>query len=1020
MNLIANSGIQMLTFSIKIDRKCAFKMLFHEWFDPQEGLLKLEIAENIPTEDENIYVKKYDLFKEGYLVNLDAKLDWDKIIQDGIKPLRKGDEMCQGVRGDIFKMSFTDSYNKLSFFENKWLPIPYFPKRTERRFMFGPFNWSRFKLIPQSEKNGITLYDILLAFDTRTYYFEKDEYNETPVFLDNFEKELKFSVCKNEFLLMDYCSTGKDWSYINDYIMKLVYPESKQINKINENFKYSYIASYVYLINYIAQNNIFPKVTLFKEKDTISKDVDMVIDVGNSRTTAILIEDNKNFNQISPLELQDYSIPIIHTTEANPHLNIHNDPFDMRLAFRKVDFGHFAIKNSKQFVYPSLVRLGKETNWLIHNSVDNNNGRDSVSTYSSPKRYLWDNKPNKFDWEFTILPKEDSKDTILNLTGITNQLKEDGSIDPKGQGGKSYHYSRRSLMSFSFLEMLVQAKNQINSHRYRKHRGSENAPRKIKRIIITCPTAMSEVERRNLIQSAREAVILLNNFDAKATNYASLDHNITVIPAYSKSDEGKIWYYDEATCSQLVYMYAEISQRYGCYSKEFFRLYGKKRENEQKESLIIGSLDIGAGTSDLMICKYDYTDNEIVEISPDPLFYDSFYFAGDDMLNILIFNLIIVGENSAIRKRMNGISEDEYKKIARDFFGPDYNGQSFSQRMLRGDFNIQISVPLASYFLELLTNEEKIHTVRFQDVFRDNPPSKQVLIHFRDHFGFNFESLEWIFDLEKISSLIKKAFEPLLNKIATIMYAYSCDIVILSGRPTSLPPIEEIFYKYYPVTPNRLIILNKYHIGHWYPFGNNTGYISNPKTVVAVGAMIGYYATELANLNGFTLSLGKMGEKLKSTANYLLNPNPLSTHKTNYFLTPETNIGTISLTELPININVKQLDIASYRSRSLFRIDFNRYKMAQSIRKKYEADNIEVSISEIENKVNAKIEKIMRDRPLKFTIKRGFQEDEKENLSISNVVNKNGEEVDASIFEINIQSIENTDSYWLDTGVFNF
>jgi hypothetical protein len=1020
MNLIANSGIQLQAFSIKIDKKSAFKMLFHEWFDLQEGLLKLEIVENISTEDENIYVKKYDLFKEGYLINPDAKLDWDKISQDGIKPLRKGDEMCQGIRGDIFKMSFTDSHNKLSLFENKWLPIPYFQKKTERKFMFGPFNWSRFKLIPQGEKSEVISYDVLLAFDTRTHYLDKDEYNETPVFQDNFERELIFSVCKNEFLLMDYCSTGKDWSYINNYIMKLVYPGSQQINRITGNFKYSYIASYIYLINYIAQSKIFPEVTLFKDKEIISKDIDMIIDVGNSRTTAILVEDNENFNQITPLELQDFSIPIIHTTEASSTLNIHNDPFDMRLAFHKVDFGHFAIRNSKQFIYPSLVRLGKEANWIIHNSVENSNGRDSVSTYSSPKRYLWDNKPNKFDWEFTILPNEGTKDPILNLMGITNQLREDGSIDSKGQGGKSYHYSRRSLMTFSFLEMLVQAKIQINSYRYRKHRGNENAPRKIKRIIITCPTAMSEVERKNLIQSVREAVILLGNFDVKATNQVDSDHNITVIPAYSKTDEGKIWYYDEATCSQLVYMYAEISQRYGCYSKEFFRLYGKKRDNEQKESLIIGSLDIGAGTSDLMICKYDYTDNEIVEISPVPLFYDSFYFAGDDMLNILIFNLIITGENSAIRKRLNGIAEDKYRKIIRDFFGPDYNGQSFSQRILRRDFNIQVSVPLASYFLELLKKEEGIHTVRFQDVFIDNPPSKQVLAHFRNHFGFDFESLEWIFDSDKISSLIKKAFEPLLNKIATIMYAYSCDIVILSGRPTSLPPIEEIFYKYYPVTPNRLIVLNKYHIGHWYPFGNNTGYISNPKTVVAVGAMIGYYATELTNSNGFSLNLEKLGKKLKSTANYLLNPNPLSTHKTNYFLTPETNVGTISLTELPVKINAKQLDITSYRSRSLFRLDFNRYKMAQTIREKKEINNIEVSSSEVENNVNSKIDKIMKGHPLKFTIERGFQEDEKENLLISSVVNKNGEELDASIFEINIQSIENTDSYWLDTGIFNF
>ena len=46
--------------------------------------------------------------------------------------------------------------------------------------------------------------------------------------------------------------------------------------------------------------------------------------------------------------------------------------------------------------------------------------------------------------------------------------------------------------------------------------------------------------------------------------------------------------------------------------------------------------------------------------------------------------------------------------------------------------------------------------------------------------------------------------------------------------------------KYYAVAPNRLIQLSSYYVGDWYPFGNNTGYIRNPKTVVAVGAMIGF------------------------------------------------------------------------------------------------------------------------------------------------------------------------------------
>lgn len=79
-------------------------------------------------------------------------------------------------------MTFTDRDNKLSLFENVWLPIPYFFKRTEKRFKFGPLNWARMKLVPLFENKGIKNYNVVLAFDTRTK-FEEDEYCECPVFL---------------------------------------------------------------------------------------------------------------------------------------------------------------------------------------------------------------------------------------------------------------------------------------------------------------------------------------------------------------------------------------------------------------------------------------------------------------------------------------------------------------------------------------------------------------------------------------------------------------------------------------------------------------------------------------------------------------------------------------------------------------------------------------------------------------------------------------------------------------------
>src|SRR5699024_8269486 len=168
-----------------------------------------------------------------------------------------------------------------------------------------------------------------------------------------------------------------------------------------------------------------------------------------------------------------------------------------------------------------------------------------------------------------------------------------------------------------------------------------------------------------------------------------------VIPEVrSKRDADSEWYYDEATCSQLVYIYGEIGHKYKGSCSEFFNLYGKTEEGESQPSLTVGSLDIGAGTSDLMISRYTYQKGDVTTITPDPLFYDSFYYAGDDMLNGMIKNLMLLNESSAFRLALKDRSPQAYRQVIKNFFGPDYNGQTMADRILRKDFNIQYSIPL--------------------------------------------------------------------------------------------------------------------------------------------------------------------------------------------------------------------------------------------------------------------------------------------------------------------------------------
>lgn len=212
-SLIANSGIQMFTFKLKLNLQDKFKMWFHEWYDTSNGQWRLDLVHEVITDETMMYYDKHELFDGGYLNDPRTEYDPTELKNDGITPLRIDDEMYEGVRGELYKLTFSDKHNALAHFENKWLPVPYFFKRTEKRFKFSPMNWARMKLIPQKNDKGNIDYFVILAFDTRAGY-ESTEYNEYPVFPDQYCSEMNFALCDNEFFLMDFCSPNEKWSYI--------------------------------------------------------------------------------------------------------------------------------------------------------------------------------------------------------------------------------------------------------------------------------------------------------------------------------------------------------------------------------------------------------------------------------------------------------------------------------------------------------------------------------------------------------------------------------------------------------------------------------------------------------------------------------------------------------------------------------------------------------------------------------------------------------------------------------------
>jgi hypothetical protein len=101
--------------------------------------------------------------------------------------------------------------------------------------------------------------------------------------------------------------------------------------------------------------------------------------------------------------------------------------------------------------------------------------------------------------------------------------------------------------------------------------------------------------------------------------------------------------WDEATCGQVVYLYNETQNNYGGRTTEFFLRAARRRSPDPGRRLTVATVDIGGGTTDLVINDYLY-DNEDggqnAYLIPEQRFRDGFRIAGDDIVLQLVRALL--------------------------------------------------------------------------------------------------------------------------------------------------------------------------------------------------------------------------------------------------------------------------------------------------------------------------------------------------------------------------------------------
>jgi hypothetical protein len=575
---------------------------------------------------------------------------------------------------------------------------------------------------------------------------------------------------------------------------------------------------------------LLPKIRFSRLETQPAIPVSLVLDLGNSRSTALLVEGRDAGVFGVPLEVRSLSNPLAASQEA----------FDSRVTFLPSPWDKtvFPVATGDSFQWPSVARMGREA---LDRALET--PHRYPCTLSGPKRYLWDDRLHDERWHFAqkvgqLAPGQGGEyrpvfGRILKYVPEESGgafLREDGPQTPADP-----RYAPRAMMLFALVEILCQAYAQINGAQYRMFQGKEGSPRVLRHVVLTYPSGMREEERRIYDALVRNAVLLTCHV---------LNIRPDLRPNYNPQtlEFDPFLFVDEALAAQMVFVYEETQGTFAGSMEELVSVFG-----HGGRTLRVASVDIGGGTSDVMIAEYeDKLSGTGTSLSIKKLFQDGVSIAGDEVCRAII-------EDVVFPQILHQLPSPQSKSRFLHLFGEGDAGHGSAWRTLRARLVPYLWLPLARCYWSIAeghtlpdhTPDRHYMVSTIFELFGLPPISEAVLSEAnrfleQEAFGFpGFENLFFRFDAQEVERAIERVLREPLRRYADILAQFDVDLLVLAGRTSALPCIKRLFTNEMPVSPPRIRSMARYRVGEWYPSKwKEQGFIRDPKSTVTAGAAV--------------------------------------------------------------------------------------------------------------------------------------------------------------------------------------
>jgi hypothetical protein len=927
----------------------------------------------------------------------------------------------------------------LALAERQWLPLPLLREEPGGGWFRGPTNWARGYLVPLAEpdRDG-KRWRLVLALDTNLLAFYDNEAYLAPS-PDDAKNGKSFSLPPGGAGLDWYLREAwvKDW--LLDVFKEMIERDERRrtgrkraqpltLDELRDRMDgpHEHLARYLAWLDLLHALEILPRLRIV-DRVTAPRaqpiDVDLVLDLGNSRSCGLLIERHPgelgtDVTQAFKLQLRDLTRPEL----------VHAEPFDSRLEFARASFGRdqHSLRSGRgdAFAWPTVVRVGPEAVRLS----GRRRGSEGNTGMSSPKRYLWDREQRKQSWRFGDAGGHGDHGDFATGAAFTTLVNEVGEAihrvphatpgaDPRWFPAIRALYARSHLMSFALAEIFFQAMTMMNAAAHRLRRRNADLPRRLSRIILTMPTAMALAERRlfqERAEAARDLVHLCLGLETRPPADGTSESEILWTDDITQPQVLLRW--DEASATQAVYLFSEIAINHSGDARGFFAAMRQPaRQAEKADDLRLATLDIGGGTTDLVVTRFraEGAGNNVT-IMPEQLFREGFSLAGDEAVLRVVRDHVLDPIRAALGETALGARAET---VLQNLVGGDRGDMDVAEQLRRRQFAVQIAQPIA---LALMTAYESYDPFRpvavasrgFADLLPDSDAVPPDLIDWFNRevaqagaAGFDLRALRFAVDLAEIDRSIRAVFTEPLQALAEVIWRERSDLLLLSGRPSRLPAVRTILLETGTLPPHRVLPLHRVRVGGWYPFRDADGRIGDPKTTAAVGALICLLAE--GRLQNFSFRADRL--TLRSTARVFgkLDRGGRLHQADEFYRDLDLDDEDRDLPQapfefrMPMALGFRQLPVDWWPATRLYTLDWSSAEMAT---KYYPRTPLQVTLAR-------RLDRGRASEPGRVPLR------VIDSFAIAEIVDAEGGTVARTALDLKLQTLDREDGYWLDTGV---